>query len=335
MADEEKITGIEKAAILMMNIGEDLAAEVFKHLTPAEMQLVAGTIVKKDYLSGRVGKQVVGEFLSSYSGGESLVEGLEYAKSVIIKALGHERGKFLVDHLTREMGSGGIESLKWLDPAAVANIIRHEHPQITALILAHLDPDKGAQVLLHIPEERVRADIMLRVASLKRIPQAAVKDLESLLSEQMLSGDSGQSSNVEGVKVAAEIMNYVDSKFENTIMDTIEKMSPDTAIKIQEKMFLFSDLLGIDNRGLQQIIRELSSDNIAMALKGTDEAMKAKFLSNVSERAAEQLMEDMENKGPVKIADVEKAQQEIIKVARRLEQEGKIVRAGKGGDVVI
>lgn len=334
-AKESKLTGVEKAAVLLMNIGEDLATEVFKYMSPAEMQLLGGSIVRKESVSLQVGRQVVGEFIETMNNGEVVVEGLEFAKTLITKALGPEKAQSLLDQITRDLGKGGIESLRWMDPSIVANIIKAEHPQIIAIILTHLDPDRAAQVLLHIPEERLRGEIMLRVATLKRIPHAAVRDLEALLSEQMLNADSSQGSSIEGVKVAAEILNQIETKVEGTIMDVIEKASPDLAFKIQEKMFVFTDLLSIDDKGMQQIIKELSSDILTLALKGSDEGMKDKFLKNMSERASEMLREDMETRGPVKLSDVEKAQQEIIKIARRLEAEGKIMRAGRGGDVLI
>jgi flagellar motor switch protein FliG len=335
MARDPKLTGSEKAAILLMNIGEDLASDVLKFMTPAEMQLLGGMMVRKESVSLQMGRQVVGEFIESIDKGDVFVEGLEFAKSVMIKTLGAEKAQFILDQITRDMGGGGIESLKWMDPAIVANIIKSEHPQIIAIILAHLEPDRAAQVLLHMPEERVRGEIMLRVANLKRIPQAAVKDLEMLISEQMLSAETGQGSSVEGVKLAAEIMNQIDSKAEGEIMDVIEKASPDLAVRIQEKMFVFSDLMGVDDRSMQLIVKELSGEILGIALKGSEEQIKEKFLRNMSERAAEMLREDMDAKGPVKLSDVEKSQQEIIKIARRLEQEGKLVRSGRGGDVLI
>jgi flagellar motor switch protein FliG len=335
MARELKLTGSEKAAVLLMNIGEDLAADVLKFMTPAEMQLLGGMMVRKESVSLQMGRQVVGEFIESIDKGDVFVEGLEFAKSVMIKTLGAEKAQFILDQITRDMGGGGIESLKWMDPAIVANIIKSEHPQIIAIILAHLEPDRAAQVLLHMPEERVRGEVMLRVANLKRIPQAAVKDLEMLISEQMLSAETGQGSSVEGVKLAAEIMNQIDSKAEGEIMDVIEKASPDLAVRIQEKMFVFSDLMGVDDRSMQLIVKELSGEVLGIALKGSEEQIKEKFLRNMSERAAEMLREDMDAKGPVKLSDVEKSQQEIIKIARRLEQEGKLVRSGRGGDVLI
>lgn len=335
MARELKLTGSEKAAILLMNIGEDLASDVLKFMTPAEMQLLGGMMVRKESVSLQVGRQVVGEFIDSIDKGDVFVEGLEFAKNVMVRTLGPEKAQFILDQITRDMGGGGIESLKWMDPAIVANIIKSEHPQIIAIILAHLEPDRAAQVLLHMPEERVRGEIMLRVANLKRIPQAAVKDLEMLISEQMLSAETGQGSSVEGVKLAAEIMNQIDTKSEGEIMDVIEKASPDLAVRIQEKMFVFSDLMGVDDRSMQLIVKELSGEVLGIALKGSEEQIKDKFLKNMSERAAEMLREDMDAKGPVKLSDVEKSQQEIIKIARRLEQEGKLVRSGRGGDVLV
>lgn len=330
-----KITGTEKAAILLMNIGQELAGEVFKHMTPEEMQLLGGTIVKKESVPLQVGRQVVTEFLEMTESGDVSVQGLDFAKQLVMKALGPEKAQPVLDQITRQLAKGGIESIKWMDPAMVANIIRSEHPQIIALVLVHLEPERAAQVLLHLPEERLRGEVMLRVATLKRIPQAAVKELEHLLKEQLSNTDSTFGSTVEGVKAAAEILNQIESKSEEVIMDVIEKSSPDLAQKIQDKMFVFADLLDIDDRGMQMIIKELSTDVLTLALKGSDENIKEKFLKNMSERAAEMLREDLEARGPVKLSEVEKAQQEIIKIARRLEQEGKLVRAGKGGDVLI
>ncbi len=335
MSKELKLRGVEKAAILLMNIGEELATEVFKHMSPTEMQLLGGSIVRKESVSVHVGRQVVNEFVKMIDDGEVAVEGLEFAKNLIKKSLGPEKAQFILDQITRDVESGGIESLKWLDPAIVANIIKSEHPQIIALILTHLDPERAAMVLLNIQDQRQRGEIMLRIANLKRIPHGAVKDLEVLLSETMLSADSGQGNTVEGIKIAAEILNQVETKAESDIMDVIEKASPDLAIKIQEKMFVFTDLLTIDSRGIQMLIKELSTDLLSVALKGSEEDIKQKFLSNMSERGSEMLMEDIEAKGPVKVSDVEKAQQEIIKIARRLEQEGKLIRAGRGGEVFV
>lgn len=331
----DRFSGLEKAALLLMHMGQELAVEVCKHLNPTEVQLLGTTMINKESVYMESGKQVIREFLNVRENGEVIVEGLEFAKSVITKALGAEKAQNIIDQISRDSTGGGIDTLKWMDPAIVANIIKGEHPQIIALILSHLDSERAAQVLLHIPDDRLRGEIMLRVSTLKRVPQAALKDLEVLLSEQMLSADSGFGSTIEGVKIAAEILNQMEPKSGGGIMEIIENASPDLASKIQEKMFVFSDLTSIDDKGMQLIIKELGTDVLGLALKGSDESIKGKFLNNMSERAAEMLREDMDAKGPVKLSDVEKAQQEIIKIARRLEQEGKIIRAGKGGDVLV
>ncbi|MBI5237294.1 MAG: flagellar motor switch protein FliG [Deltaproteobacteria bacterium] len=336
MANEGRLTGVEKAAVLLMSMGAELASDVFRHLSPEEIQLIGASIVKRENISGQTARQVAGEFLTGLTSGETPVEGLEFAKSAIVKALGAEKSQDIIEHISSGRGSGaGIEAIKWMDPAALAGVVKNEHPQIVALILAHLDPDKAAEVVMHIPEDRIKGEVMLRVAALKSIPSSAVKDLDALLKNQAISAGGSQGSAVEGVKVAAEIMNQIDSKVEAGIMDAIEKASPDLAVKIQEKMFVFTDLLSLDDKAMQMIIKEISTDMLSISLKGSDDSLKDKFFKNMSERAAEMLKEDIASKGPVRLSDVEKTQQEIIKVARRLEQEGKIVRAGRGGDVLI
>ncbi|MCR4286709.1 MAG: flagellar motor switch protein FliG [Deltaproteobacteria bacterium] len=334
MANEGKLTGVEKAAVLLMSMGADLASDVFRHLSPDEIQLIGASIVKRENLSGQTASRVAGEFMTGLTSGEAPVQGLEFAKSAIVKALGAEKAEGIIEHISGGHGHG-IEAIKWMDPAVLAGIVKNEHPQIVALILAHLDPDKAARVVMLIPEDRLKGEVMLRVAALKSIPRSAVKDLESLLKNQAISDGGSQGSAVEGTKVAAEIMNQIDSKVEAGIMDAIEKASPDLAVKIQEMMFVFADLLSLDDKAMQMIIKEISTDLLSIALKGSDDSLKDKFFKNMSERAAEMLKEDIASKGPVRLSDVEKTQQEIIKVARRLEQEGKIVRAGRGGDVLI
>ena len=335
MADKKKLEGVDKAAILLMHLGEDLASEVVKHMSNAEMQRSGGSIVKRESISLQQGREVVHEFLDVANSGELAIEGIEFTKSFITKALGEDKAGYILDRIKLEMQGEGIESLKWMDPSLVANIIKDEHPQIIALILVHLDPEHAAQVLLYLPEDRVKGEVMLRIATLKRIPEEAVKDLEEMITEQMLNAKGVHGNSVEGVKSAAEILNQVESNQEGSIMEIIEKSSPDLAVQIQEMMFVFADLLTVDDRGLQQLVKELSNDVLTVALKGADEELMEKFLSNMSERAAEMLRDDIESMGPVKLTDVEKAQQEIVKIAKRLEQEGKIVRAGKGGDVLV
>ncbi len=330
-----KFTGAEKAAILLMNLGEELASEVAKHLTPQEVQNIGTAIARRDSVSAQDGRYVVNEFMQEIGSGGTSIEGLNFAKNLMTRALGAEKAQSMLEQITIDVGEGGIETIKWMDPALVANTIKGEHPQIIALLLIHLEPDRAAQVLLHIPDERTRGEVMLRIATLTRIPEAAVKELEVMLSKQMMDAKGGSGDTIEGIKVAAEILNKVESKYEEGIMTIIEKASPDIANSIQEKMLVFADLLSIDDKGMQLVIKELTTEVLGAALKGADDEISDKFFDNMSERAADMLREDIEAKGPMRLSDVEKAQLEIIGVARRLEQDGKIIRAGAGGDDLI
>ncbi len=331
---EGKFSGIDKAAIFLMNIGEELASEVMKYLNPSEVQLLTGTIVKKESIPFEVRKEIAEEFMKDAEKGDMVVEGIDFAKKVITKALGPEKANPILEQISRDMNGGGIESLKWMDPAMVANLIKEEHPQIIALVLTQIGPEKASQILLFLPE-RLRGEVMLRVATIGRVPHDAIRQLEEVIKRQTSTAGGIQGNVVEGVKIAAEILNQVDSKAESAIMEVIEKESPDLAGKIQDKMFVFADLLEVDDRGIQLLLKELDTETLSIALKGADDSMKDKFFKNMSERAAEMLKDDIEARGPVRLSDVEKAQQSIIRVARRLEQEGKLVRAGKGGDVVV
>lgn len=232
------------------------------------------------------------------------------------------------------MGGDGINAISYMEPSVIANIIKGEHPQIIALMLTLIDPDRASEVLNCLPE-RLRGDVIQRVATTSHIPQAAVQEIEEVMKEQMIDALSPQGNTVEGVKVAAEILNHTESSVESVVMEFIEKNNPELAAMIQEKMFVFTDILSIDDRGMQQLLKELDNETLALALKGADEEMRSKFFRNMSERAAEMLKEDIETRGPVKVSDVEKAQIEIVKVAKRLEDEGTIVIGGKKGDVIM
>lgn len=330
-----KFSGSEKAAIFLMNLGEELASNVARHLSVQEMQSIGTVIAGRDSVSQQDGNFVVGEFVTQMGSAGMSVEGLSFAKNFMTRAIGAEKAQGILEQITMEMGGGGMETIRWMDPAVVANTVKGEHPQIIALLLIHMPPERAAQVLLNLADERTRGEVMLRVATLTKIPEAAVKDIEVMLNKQRLGAKGGAGDAVEGVKVAAEILNQVESKYEEGIMGIIEKASPDLANSIQEKMFVFTDLLTLDDKGMQLIIKELTTELLTVALKGVDEEIATKFYDNMSERAAEMLQEDMEAKGPVRLSDVEKAQQEIVTVARRLEKEGQVVREGTGGDELV
>jgi flagellar motor switch protein FliG len=330
-----RFSGTEKAAILLMNLGEEVASEVARHLSPGEMQAISSAIARRDSVSLQDGRSVASEFVNQMGSAGMSVEGLSFAKNLMTRALGADKAQSMLEQITIDMGGGGMESIRWMDPEIVANTVKGEHPQIIALLLIHLPPERASQVLLNIPDERVRGEVMLRVATLTKIPEAAVRDIELMLNKQISGSKGGGVDAVEGVKVAAEILNQVESKYEEGIMGIIEKASPDLANSIQEKMFVFTDLLSLEDKGMQLVIKELTTEVLTVALKGVDAEIASKFYNNMSERAAEMLQEDLEAKGPVRLSDVEKAQQDIVTVARKLEKEGQIVREGSGGDELV
>jgi len=327
------IKGIEKAAVLLINVGENLASEVMKFLSQREMREVSENIARMDSISPEVGREVASEFLASSKGSGLAVQGLEYARSVIEKALGPERAKRILEQIAKETEGDGIRALAYMDPAMVASMVRAEHPQIIALILTLIPPERASLVLKELPE-LLRGDVIQRVAVIESIPQAAVNEIEAVIREQVVESGEAQGDMVEGVKVAAEILNQVDSATETSVIEFIEKSSSDLAARIQEKMFVFTDLLEMEDRAMQTILKEVETESLSIALKGADETLREKFFKNMSERAAEMLKEDIETRGPVRVSDVEAAQIAVVSVARRLEQEGKIMRAGKQGDVI-
>jgi len=319
--------------VLLINVGENLASEVMQFLNHREAQEVSESIARMDSIPSDVGKEVAKEFLTNSETSGLAVQGLEFARSVIEKTFSPEKAKRVLDQIAKESEGDGIKALAYMDPKVVANLVKGEHPQIIALILALMPPERASLVLKLLPEI-LMGDVMQRVAVIETIPQAAVKEIEAVIREQALDSEDSVGDVVEGVKVAAEILNQMESATETSIIEFIDKSSSDLATKIQEKMFVFTDLLEMEDRAMQAILKEVDTENLSVALKGADEILGEKFFKNMSERAATMLKEDIESRGPTKVSDVEKAQIAVVSVARRLEQEGKIMRAGKQGDVI-
>ncbi len=330
MAD---IKGIEKAAVLLINVGENLASEVMQFLSQREVQDVSENIARMDSIPSDVGREVAREFMANSESSGLAVQGLEFARSVIERTLGPEKAKRILEQIAKETEGDGIKALAYMDPTVVANMVRGEHPQIIALILALMPAERASLVLKQLPEI-LMGDVMQRVAVIESIPQAAVKEIEAVIREQVLDSEDSAGDIVEGVKVAAEILNQMESATETSIIEFIDKSSSELAVKIQEKMFVFTDLLEMEDRAMQAILKEVETESLSVALKGADETLSEKFFKNMSERAATMLKEDIESRGPVRVSDVEAAQIAVVSVARRLEQEGKIMRAGKQGDVI-
>jgi flagellar motor switch protein FliG len=323
--------GLENAAIMLMSLGEEEAAEVFKHLAPKEVQRLGETIARMKAVSRDRVEKVIDQFDSVSSNESMLVNDTdEYVKSVLRKALGEEKASLLIDRILQGSDVSGIESLKWMDAVSVAELLRNEHPQIVAAILVHLEPDQAADVLKNF-SERQRNEVMVRIATLDGIQPTALKDLNEVRSKVLAGGDRMRKSSLGGVKTAAEILNMLGSSVETSVLDFVREADNDLAQKIMDNMFTFDDLEKLDDKGIQTLMKEVQSESLVIALKGATPGLREKIFKNMSTRAAESLREDLESRGPVRLSEVESEQKEMLKIVRRLADEGQIVMGG-GGD---
>jgi flagellar motor switch protein FliG len=331
----EENDSLQNAAILMMTLGETEAAEVFKHLSPKEVQKLGEAIAKTKVVTREKVDEVVEKFTRIASAHSLLVSNSgDYVRSVLKLALGDDKAALLIDRILQGGDVSGIESLKWMDPASVAEMLRNEHPQIVAAILVHLDYDQASDVIKLFPE-RQRNEVMLRVATMEGIQPSALKDLNEILFKVLAGGEKVRKSSLGGVKTAAEMINLMGTAIEGTVIESIRSHDPDLAQKIMDKMFVFDDVNKLDNKAIQLILKEVATDALTVALKGAQPALKEKFLSNMSSRAAENLREDLESRGPMRLSEVEAQQKEILKVVRRLADEGTVVLGGGGDDAMV
>ncbi|OGW15720.1 MAG: flagellar motor switch protein FliG [Nitrospirae bacterium GWA2_42_11] len=332
---EDKYSGYEKAAILLLSLGEDVASEVMKNFEAKEIRVIGNYLSKTNKIDGESVKSVVKEFCDIARSPEGFIfGGDDYLRSVLTKALGNEKATKVMENLAIASEDKGLEALRWIDPRGIANLIRGEHPQTIALILAHLDPDHAGQVVTLLPDA-IRGDVMLRMATIESVAPGVIKEIEEVLNKQLQMGGSVVNKRVGGPDVVASILNYMDRASESAILGNIEQNFPEMAEKIRQMMFVFEDLINVDDRGIQEILKEVSKDDLVLAIKGAGDDMKAKIFKNMSERASQSIKEDMESKGPVRVSEIEKSQQAILKIAKRLEEEGKIVIGGKGGEEVV
>ncbi|AKJ31012.1 flagellar motor switch protein FliG [Caldimonas brevitalea] len=323
--------GLQDAAILLMSLGEEEAAEVFKHLLPKEVQRLGETIAKMKVISRERVDEVLNRFGDDAADQSMLVSDTdEYVKAVLRKALGEDKANLLIDRILQGSDVTGIESLKWMDGSSVAELLRNEHPQIVAAILVHLDFDQSSQVLRCFTE-RQRNEVMIRIATLDGIQPSALKDLNEVLSKVLAGGDKLRKASLGGAKTAAEIINMMGSAVESSVLDYIRQSDGDLAQKIMDNMFTFDDLMKVDDRGVQLMLKEVQTESLVIALKGAAPELREKVFANMSTRAAETLREDLESRGPVRLSEVEAEQKEMLKIVRRLADEGQIV-LGTGGD---
>ncbi|MDP2016430.1 flagellar motor switch protein FliG [Hydrogenophaga sp.] len=324
--------GIQDAAIFLMSIGEEEAAEVFKHLSPKEVQKLGETIAKTRSVSHDRVDQVMQKFTGAASSQSLLVSDTDnYVRAVLKRALGDDKASLLIDRILQGGDVSGIESLKWMDPLSIAELLRNEHPQIVAAILVHLESDQTADVLKNFTE-RTRNEVMLRIATLEGIQPTALKDLNEVLYKVLAGGDKIRKTSMGGVKTAAEIINMMGTQIETSVIDSIREFDADLAQKIMDKMFVFEDLLKLDGKSVQMVLKEVATDSLVVALKGATNELRELILANMSTRAAEALREDLESRGPIRLSEVETQQKEILKIVRRLSDEGQIMLGGGGDD---
>ncbi len=332
VAEVEKLSGVQRSAILLLALGELDAAAILKHMGPKEVQELGMAMAGLDNVTTTQMELVMNKFVTSLETQTALgLDSDEYIRNVLTGALGEDKASGVIDRILLGRNSKGLEQLKWMDPKAIAELIRLEHPQIIAIVLSFLDPDQGAQVLSQFPE-RQRSDIVMRVATLDGVQPVALQELDEILERQLSGNTSVQSSSMGGIKTAANMLNLVDGAVESSIMEQINESDADLAQEIQDNMFVFENLNDVDDRGIQALLREVASDQLLLALRGAEDALKEKVFRNMSKRAAEMLKDDLEAAAPARLSDVEGAQREILSVARRLSDAGEISLGGGGGD---
>ncbi len=326
MSDE----GLNRSAILMLALGEDEAAEVMKHLSPKEVQRLGIVMASMKPVPREEVEQVLEKFMIDFASSSDFgLDSDAYIRSVLVKAFGDDKASNLLNRIPQSQDAAGIESLKWMDAFSVADFIKNEHPQIIATILSHLEPDQAAEILGHFTD-RLRQDVILRIATLDSIKPAALRELNEGMLKMLAGNDNLKRQTIGGVKTAAEIMNYMSGDNEAKLMDGLKSYDDNMAQQIMDQMFVFDNIMDIDDKGIQTLLREVQSDMLIVALKGTSDEMKEKFFRNMSSRAADMMREDLESRGPVKLSEVETQQKQILQTVRRLADEGQIMLAGKG-----
>jgi flagellar motor switch protein FliG len=328
--------GVDRAAILLLALGEQDAAQVLRHLGSQDVQRVGAAMAQLSAVSREEVAGVLAQFALSVEQQTSFGVGTdEYVRNVLKEALGADKASGVIDRVLQGRSSRGLEALKWTPPRSIAEMLRSEHPQIIAIVLSSLGADQAAEVLKLLPETG-RAEILMRIATLDGVHPTALNELDEVL-EKQLSGASGAkaATGFGGPKVAAEILNLVGTAEEGALIAQIAKTDEALSQKLQDLMFVFADLIDVDDRGLQELLREVPSDKLIIALKAADEKLKQKFFKNMSERAAQMMKDDLEAKGPVRLSEVEAAQKEIVVTARKMAEEGRMQLGGKGGEAYV
>lgn len=331
---KSNLSAVDQAAILLLSLGEGDAAEVLRHMGPKEVQRIGAAMSKLKNVQQSDVQAVMGNFLSEVQTLTGLgTDADNYIRNMLVTALGEDKASGLIDRILLGGNTTGLDTLKWMEARSVADVIRNEHPQIQAIVVSYLDPDQAAEALGYL-SDKMRTDIMMRVASLDTVQPSALQELNDILERQFAGNASSQTKAVGGYKTAAEIMNHLDGTIEADLMDSIRELDEEMGNQIQDLMFVFENLKDVDDRGVQMLLREVSSEVLIVALKGADTELQEKIFGNMSKRAAELLRDDLEVKGPVRLSEVEAAQKEILTIARRMADAGEITLGSSGEKMV-
>ena len=327
--------GIEKAAAVLMTLGENLAGEVLQHMKQQEIQKLTGTMLRLDQLKNNQIETLLRDFINVLEEHSMVgLDGGQYMQKVLAKTLGPEKASEILENHLLSSAEEGLETLRTMEPRAVAEMVRREHPQVVAFVLASLDPAKAGEVLEQLPEE-VLSDVIYRISTMDEISPSVLQELEQAMKSHIAESASGGAGiSLGGVKFAAELVNRLGTNLEKKVLDEIREIEESISTQIEEQLFVFEDVVSLDDRSLQAILKEVTTDVLVLALRGVDEEVINKFFKNMSERAVGIIKEEMEMRGPVRLKEVEAAQQEVIKIAKGLEAAGKIVMGGKGGEDV-
>ncbi|QSA98541.1 flagellar motor switch protein FliG [Methylococcus sp. EFPC2] len=326
--DLASLDGTQRVALFLLAVGEARAAAVLTHMNPKEVQQIGTAMAELRNITADLVNEVMGQFVDTIQNQTALgIDSDEYIREMLTRALGPEKASNVIDRILLGRNSKGLEQLKWMDARSIADLLRQEHPQIVAIIMSLLDSDQAAEVLGFLPE-RSRADVIMRVATLQGVHPQALMELDEIMEKQLLGNANVKSSTIGGVNTAASILNLMESSLEAVIMEQVAENDADLAQKIQDKMFVFEDLIEIEDRGIQTLLREVSTDSLLLALRGADDALKQKIFNNMSRRASEMLRDDLEAAPPARLSDVEAAQKDILAIARRLADAGEIQLGG-------
>jgi len=329
------LTGARKAALFLMIMGEDFTAQVFKHLSDREIKLLGENMAQVKKVDPKTVSSVMDEFTKAMGGEDSIgISGKDFLQKAVPKAFDSKKADDILGDLLSKSEEKTFEKLSTMNPNVLANLLMTEHPQTIALILVNMKHQTAAEILQLLPEN-IQGEVIIRIADLEEVPNEIVNEIHEVVDEMIADMGDETVATSGGVDMAAEILNFLDHKTENAIFEKIEGIREDLADEIRQKMFVFSDLVNLDDRSIRTLLKEISNDELILALKTASEELSEKVFNNVSKRAAEMMKEDMEVMGPVKLKDVEQAQINIVKAARRLEEEGKIVLRGKGGEDIL